>query len=240
LLSQLEPDCVQTTNAAYQHVLRREGYAARLLGLFGNVPITDPLPPDETLARWLPAPAGCDRAAPLVAITFGTLHPQWRPGSTVDWLLATAQRLARAPVLIAIGRAGDQAAPILAAFRRTGIPVAETGPLPETEVSRLLAAADCGIAPHPWALIGKSGAAAAMLDHGLPVLVPRDDWHLRGRGASTPADALFDPLLARLDGLDAVRTGRWLARRRAPLSALSRAAEAMLNALEHASPLSPP
>jgi hypothetical protein len=238
LLNQLDPDCVQTTNAAYQHVLRREGFEASVLGLFGNVPIADPLPRDEVLARWLPSSNTSDGAAPLVAITFGTLHPQWHPGATVDWLLTTARRLARPPVLISIGRTGHHAETILDAFRKVGIPVVVTGELNATAISPLLVAADLGIAPHPWALIGKSGAAAAMLDHGLPVLVPREDWHLRGRITSTLPDVTCDPLLARLAGLDAIRTDRWLAQRNAPMAALPQIAAAMLGSIERASSLS--
>ena len=89
--------------------------------------------------------------------------------------------------------------------------------------------ADLGIASHPWALIGKSGAAAAMLEHGLPVLVPRDDWRLRG--ASTSSANATDVLLVRLAGLDPSHTDHWLATRRAPASALRRIAGDWLDAL---------
>jgi glycosyltransferase involved in cell wall biosynthesis len=50
------------------------------------------------------------------------------------------------------------------------------GELGEAEVSRYLHALDFGIAATPWALVGKSGSVAAMREHGLPVLVPRNDW----------------------------------------------------------------
>ena len=63
-------------------------------------------------------------------------------------------------------------------FNAQGVPVGETGELATADISHLLGAADLGIASHPWALIGKSGAAAAMIEHGLPVLVPRDDSQL--------------------------------------------------------------
>jgi hypothetical protein len=230
LLDRLDPDCLETSNAAYQCALRREGIEAGVLGLFGNVPIAENFPGKETpLARWLPAASGRPGAAPFVALTFGTLHPQWRPAATVDWLFATARRLGRAPAVIAIGRAGSHAATILDVFRRQGITVRMTGELAAANVSHLLRAADCGIAPHPWALIGKSGAAAAMLDHGLPIVVPRDDWHLRGNGISD--DDAGNPLLTRLAGLDPAGTDRWLARRCAPQAALPRIADEFLQAL---------
>ena len=229
LLEQLEPDCLHTSNPSYQEALRREGFGAGLLDLFGNVPVAGTVGPDESpWDHWLPvAPTTTDL---LVAVTFGTLHRQWHPAQTVDWLRATARRLGRTPVLLALGRTGAPAAAILDVFRQSGVLVGVTGELPEASVSRLLAAADLGIAPHPWALIGKSGAAAAMLDHGLPVLVPRDDWHLRGTAPRPAAD--LDPLLARLSRLDNARTDRWLASRHVPQSALPRIADDFLEDLQ--------
>jgi hypothetical protein len=231
LLHQLDPDCVQTSNDAYRQTLQREGFDAEVLALFGNVPVADVFPGRETvLSRWLPASSGPMGGRPFVAVAFGTLHVQWQPDATVDWLMATGRRLGRPPVLIAIGRLGSHAPAILDRFRQRGVPVAVTGELDEAGISHLLGAADFGIAPHPWALIGKSGASAAMLEHGLPVLVPRDDWRLRGGPA--PAEAALDPLLVRLAGLDPVRTDRWLAARRPPESMLPPIANAFLAALE--------
>lgn len=228
LLDQLDPDCVSTSNPAYQQALAREGFAAGVLGLFGNVPVAPDLPErNRLLGRWL-SDGG---AWPLVVVTFGTLHPQWQPAATADWLNATAWRLHRRPVLLALGRTGFHAAAILDRLAREGVAVGVTGELDETTVSHLLQAADLGLAPHPWALIGKSGAAAAMLDHGLPVLVPRDDWQLRGNGAPNAASAT-DPLLERLNGLDDARTDRWLATRRPPAPALPRVTTEFLFTLE--------
>jgi hypothetical protein len=237
LLDQLAPDCVHSSNAAYQCALQREGWEAGVLGLFGNIPVADDFPGRETtLARWLPPRSDHIGAVPFVALTFGTLHPQWQPAATIEWLLATARRRGQPPALIALGRTGAHAATLLDPFRQQGVTVVLTGELEPAAVSHLLRAADLGIAPHPWALIGKSGAAAAMLDHGLPVLVPRDDWQLRG---APPVPAVAnDPLLARLPALDAARTDRWLAARRAPEPALPRITGDFLQALGCTAPLS--
>lgn len=228
LLDRLDPDRVQTSNPAYREALRREGVEATLLPLFGNVPVADPgAGPAATLARWLPA--GWN--APLVAITFGTLHRQWHPAATIAWMLDTAKRTGRRPVLLAAGRTGSHAGSILDAFSARGVAVALTGELPAGGISHLLRAADFGLAPHPWALLGKSGAAAAMLEHGLPVLVPRDDWRLRG---VQPAAVATDPLLIRLGGLDDATTDRWLAARRPPESALPATTTQFLETLQSA------
>lgn len=230
LLEQLDPDCVHSTQAAYQQALQREGVVAGLLPLFGNVPVVaGPPGPVSPLAPWLPATTGQSPAAPLVALTFGTLHPQWRPSATVEWLISTSRRHGRVPALVAVGRAGAHAPAILGAFRQRGIHVGVTGELQPAEVSAVLRAADLGIGAHPWELIGKSGAATAMLEHGLPVLVPRDDWKLRRGAPVTPATN--DPLLIRLAGLDAGTTDSWLSARRPPASRLPAITDTFLETL---------
>ena len=57
-------------------------------------------------------------------------------------------------------------------------------------------AADFGVAASPWSIIGKSGSAAAMLDHGLPVIVTRDDFRPRVHAVQPPTT---DPLVHRHD-----------------------------------------
>ncbi len=72
-----------------------------------------------------------------------------------------------------------------------------------------------------------------MREHGLPVLVPRDEWRLRKRPEAEPGEC--DPLVIRLADLDAARTDRWLAARRRPRPALPRTTADFLRGLETAS-----
>jgi hypothetical protein len=207
------PDQLNTSNQSYVAALGRHGWSASVLPLFSNIPITSVSSSqcEETLARHLP-PATTSRGR-LVGVTFGTLHRQWQPEAAARLLQSAADRQKREPVLLAIGRIGPNGAAILERIKSAGITVAVTGELPVDEVSCLLQAADLGIAPHPTALIRKSGVVAAMLDHGLPVLMPRDDWHLRH--GPTPNGA-HDPRLARLADLSATGTDTWLKHRQSP------------------------
>ena len=68
--------------------------------------------------------------------------------------------------------------------------------------------ADFGLASSPWHLVGKSGSVAAMLDHGLPVIVTRDE--LPSASAFSPSD---DPLLHRCDTTLAAKLVAGLPRR---------------------------
>ncbi|MES2695344.1 MAG: hypothetical protein V4773_17845 [Verrucomicrobiota bacterium] len=234
----MRPLRFHTSNAAYQAALNREGLKAQLLELFGNIAIcpSSPLERNAALMRFLP-PEAKRRDAFFIALTFGTLHRQWQPGATFAWLEATAKRRGLKPALLISGRAGAHGAEVLAAARRRGIVAAESGEQDNRTISLLLQAADIGIAPHPWALIGKSGVAAAMREHGLPVVVPRDDWRI----PHCPLPPMpHDGLLARLQDLDSpAAVDRWLAARRTPASLLPSVVDSFLASLPTPLPNAP-
>ncbi|MEO7413148.1 MAG: glycosyltransferase [Opitutaceae bacterium] len=235
LLRDFPPGVLHTSNPTYQAELARHGITAKVLGLFGNVPVTvPPVGGSEVLTRFVPLAKGGARNTWLIGVTFGTLHPQWHPEATVEWLLATASRRGLQPAIVAAGRIGAHGAAILESFSRRGVVVSVTGEQDAATISQLLSSADYGIAPHPWALVGKSGSAAAMVEHGLPVLVPREDWHLR-HVDSQPV-AATDPLLVRLTSLDADKTDDWLASKRTPVAALPTIAANFLKALDSSQP----
>jgi hypothetical protein len=80
-----------------------------------------------------------------------------------------------------------------------------TGEQPAATVSAFLQAADLAISTTPWALSGKSGAVAAALEHGLPVLVTRRAWSLRGMPTPEPdPHPLLFPAVGRLPPLQAL------------------------------------
>lgn len=207
------PDQLNTSNQTYVAALERKGFSASVLPLFSNIPIT-PCSAEQreaVLTRHLP-PALNGRGR-MIGVTFGTLHRQWQPEAAARLLQSAADRQNREAILVAIGRIGPHGPAILERVKQAGITVIATGELPVEEVSFLLQAADLGIAPHPRALIRKSGVVAAMLDHGLPVLMPRDDWKLRD--GPTP-DGGLDPRLARLADLSDTTTDAWLRHRHSP------------------------
>lgn len=222
------PRRLHTSNRSYAAVLARHGHEALVLPIFSNIPVHAASPAEraQTLAPYLPATNGSP--APLLAVTFGTLHRQWQPEATARFLQTTASRHRRSPVLLAIGRTGRHGPDILERLTRAGLKVIPTGELSPTAISLLLQAAELGIAPHPRALIAKSGIVAAMLDHGLPVLLPRDDWRLRDGADPAPSD---ERQLALLTSLDATSTDRWLGHRPATRDSLAVLAGVFLHGL---------
>lgn len=211
-----KPRRLATSNPVYREVLRREGLAADCLPLFGNLPI-QPHPLTRDPGEW-------------VVATFGTLHPQWNPVPTAEFLVEAARHAQMRLRFLILGRSGNQLSAVQAAFRSVSKtePEVHASLLPE-RASLLIQSADVGIAPHPWALIGKSGAALGFLEHGVPVIVPRDDWRLRKGETPQP---IPEPLLTRLRELTPDNFQVFLQKRAAPESRVDDVCAWFLNSVQ--------
>lgn len=203
------PDVVHTSNPLYRELLRRNGVHADELPLPGNIPICSV---DSAEARsWLleKIGSGSGHSESLLAGGFGSIHPEW--GSDCEWLdrlEALSRSTDRRLVMIHLGKPGAAGGEIwkaLALRFRDRVEFHALGELSPAEISRALLALDLGVATSPWPLIGKSGSVAAMLEHGIPVLVTRTDFALRH--GTTPEPAAH-PLLYRLDDGFAARMQR--------------------------------
>lgn len=209
LISRLRPGWVSTSNALYISLLEGLGQAAVELPLFGNIPVNaagDVPALPEALVR-----AGmCDEqgAHPgrWLGLFFGTLHPEWKPEPFMSSLIAASAKAGRRPCLISAGRSGERGEATWKQMERDyahDVDFIHLGEQPVRQVSALMLAADFGVAASPWQLIGKSSSAVSMLDHGLPVIVSRDDLQT----GVTPAPPV-NPLLHRCD---ATLESQWVA-----------------------------
>jgi len=190
LARRLRPDAVHTSNHAYQRLLAGIGVRAGRLRLPGNIPVPLPDP-----GRAVGAPVR--REDTWVAGVFGTIHPRWQPGPWLEELLDLAAQAGRRLEMVRFGESGAGGARVWAQLQSDfgdRLVLKNLGVRDADEITQLLSDLDFGIATSPWALIEKSGATAAFLDHGLPVLVTRDDWQLRTGYTPEPAG---DPLLFR-------------------------------------------
>lgn len=191
LIRVLQPRAIHTSNITYVQLLKRVGGVALELPLFGNIPVFDcgsePVIPAQLLAAGVPSNAA-GRSGWLLALFFGTLHPEWQPQPLTDILLRAAQRLGKRLCLVSVGRMGASGEALWEKTRRDSggeIVFVKCGEQSAAQISTLLQIADLGVAVTPWELMGKSGTVAAMLDHGLPVVYTRGD----GRDAARSADA---------------------------------------------------
>jgi hypothetical protein len=192
LWKRLRPRVVTTSNPVYAAMLRANGIEATVLPLFGNVPI----------ARDSTADIGIrpeNREESWIGVFFGGLPAEWQPEPFFGMLLEAAAKTHKKICLMMIGRAGSVGEELwrkMASTYGRQMKFVTLGEAPVETISAHLREADFGVAASPWQIIGKSGSAAAMLDHGLPVVVTRDDFQPYLPGDQPPST---DPLLHRLD-----------------------------------------
>jgi hypothetical protein len=209
LLAALEPAVVHTTNDAYVAVLEQHGVRAARLPLSGSIPLVRVTGADwlgaELAAAGVTAGGARERDTSWRFGLFGSLHPVWAPEPLFTYIAAAARAARRHVVIASIGRLGPGEAlwaEIGARYRDT-FSFAALGERSTSDVSRFLQGIDFGLATTPWQVIGKSATAAAMLDHGVPVIVSRDEFRIRGLAAPGGPG---EPLLHRMDE----RLGDWL------------------------------
>lgn len=209
LIERLSPRVMHTSNPAYRRLAADSGMSAKLLPLCGSIPIVESADPRwlETESLKLGAPA--ERVTPRERCwwfgMFGSLHTEWAPEPVFSYIEEAAKRAQRRVAIGYIGRQGPGAALWRELQDRYASRFAFVtfGERDSREVSTFFQAVDFGIATTPWQLIGKSATVAAMIDHGLPVIVSRDDVHLR---VSTEPEPSAEPLLHKMDS----RLPQWL------------------------------
>jgi len=133
----------------------------------------------------------------IMAGVFGAVHPEWADALVLQRLQLSCAAQGRQLVLLHMGRAGVAGNALWQQLRSTlagKVPLHSLGELPPRELSEVLRGLDMGLATTPWALAGKSSTIAAMLEHGVPVLVTRNDYQLRGQPTPEPDS---HPLLLR-------------------------------------------
>ncbi len=192
-LRQIRPRVVHTNTAAYRALLDKCGVRSTVLPLFSAIPIVpvggSEWPLEELASRGIPIGRG-NRGEYWIFGMFGSIPPEWKPEPLFGCLSEAASARGRKLVVTATGNMDPGSLRSWEAFARDFAGRAAFhhfgGRSPE-QVSEIFNTLDFGIATSSWAVIGKSSSAAAMRDHGLPVIVTRDD--VTFRGCSFPEDA---------------------------------------------------
>lgn len=185
LLHVTRPLCIHSHTPAYRYLIDQLGLTSHPLELFGNIPRQP-----QCARQWL-FDALAQQGVPNIQKArkhwflfgiFGTLHPQWPPEPLLYYLEAAAQKAHKRAVLISFGHnaSGQDIWQSLSQEQRGCLQLVRLGPMASDKVSQLMNSLDFGIATSPWSLIHKSGSVRAMLEHGLPVLMNRDDITFRG------------------------------------------------------------
>jgi len=203
VIRRLRPVAVASSNAAYVAMLERCGVEAQVLPMFGTLAVAAPPERDWLFARVRAAfPEMMRREDLWIVAMFGALHPVWPPRPIFDVLAAGAAAVGRKLVVVSAGRlgAGEELWTQIQRDFGDRVHFLRLGEQPPQIVSEFLHSADFGLSTSPWEIVGKSASTACMLDHGLPVIVNRDDVRLT-RHDSPP----LHPQLVRMDATLAER-----------------------------------
>jgi glycosyltransferase involved in cell wall biosynthesis len=196
------PRKVHTSNEIYARKLARIGISASLLPLFSNI---EKVPSQGSLRQKLVEE--CTPASPAsdvwIFLFFGSIHPGWDVDVFLERISHAARKAGKkAVILLSIGKNPCQEHASLSSLRKikTGfLHFREIGEMATSDISQFLQAADFGVATTPLGLLGKSGSAAAMASHGIPVVVPRIDVRLDQNSLDKkgilPVDEFFEEKL---------------------------------------------
>ena len=183
LIRRVNPEVQHTQAEPYRKVLAKEGIQAHRLPLFSNIPCVEGDGWGQILGPLIAQGSGKPqhRQTLYLAGVFGAVHPEWDAEQTVAMLLPLVRRFRKQLALLFIGKnnlSPEAFASLKSRLRNRAVVIA-TGERTSLEVSQMLQTLDLGLATTPRQLIQKSGAAAAMLEHGLQILATRDDWQLQ-------------------------------------------------------------
>ena len=169
LIRTTAPQVVHTNTQHYQSLLRRNGTESEILSLHGNIPVK--IPNNE---------ASSPESNDWIFVFFGSLDVKWQPlpfFSLVEEARVISEK--KSCRFICLGRIGDEGKSVWHSISspsvRAQFPYFQFDALGEQsvgEVSAWLHSASFGISMAPIQWIGKSSSVAAMIEHGLPVIVP--------------------------------------------------------------------
>ena len=165
---------VTSSNAAALDRLKFAGIPARFLYLFGNIPHS---------ANSKVTPKG----QTLKVAFFGTPYADFPYYKLGDFFSTLSIISGKKLEIILIGRQREDAGSdhLYSMCKKNDFLTERTGELSTDLISEQLQECSLGVSTTPYDVIGKSGATAAMLEHGLPVLAYDD--------GDTPQESLFIP-----------------------------------------------
>ena len=173
-IKKCRPACITSSNAAALDRLKQAGVPAMFLYLFGNIPYSKNS--KET-----------PKGHTLKVAFFGTPYADFPYDKLGDFFSTLSKTSDKKLEIILIGRQREDAGSdhLYSLCKKHEFFIERTGELSTNLISELLQKCSLGVSTTPYDVIGKSGATAAMFEHGLPVLAYDD--------GDTPQESLFIP-----------------------------------------------
>jgi len=173
-INKCKPVWITSSNAAALDRLKLASVPARFLYLFGNIPFS-------TTSKVT------TKGQMLKVAFFGTPYADFPYDKLGDFFSTLSKNSGKKLEMVLIGRQREDAGSdhIYAMRKKHEFFIERTGELSTDLISEQLQECTLGVSTTPYDVIGKSGATAAMLEHGLPVLAYDD--------GDTPQESLFIP-----------------------------------------------
>ena len=168
------PALITCSNAAALDRLKRRGFPARFLYLFGNIPYS-------AISKVT------TNGQTLKVAFFGTPYVDFPYHHLCDFFSNLSKACGKQLEILLIGRHREDGGTdqLLYLCKMNNFLIERTGELSTDLISEQLQEFTLGVSTTPFDVIGKSGTTAAMLEHGLPVLAYDD--------GDTPQENLFIP-----------------------------------------------
>ena len=173
-IKKCKPAWITSSNAAALDRLKQAGVPAMFLYLFGNIPYSA-------------NSKATTKGQTLQVAFFGTPYTDFPYGKLEEFFSTLSKASGKKLKIILIGRQREYAGSdhLFSLCKKNEFLIKRTGELSTDLISEQLQECSLGVSTTPYDIIGKSGATAAMLEHGLPVLAYDD--------GDTPQESLFIP-----------------------------------------------
>jgi hypothetical protein len=170
IIRKLNPVMIHTQSMLYQAQLQRHHLVASFLPLFSNIPIA--------AYRSLTQESRLDES--IMLVIFGTIHPHSQIDALINEARHFCQHEKKEVSLVFLGRCGIEQNVFTYKWKSAGLRAIHVGDQPPEIISEILKNSNIGINTGAIQMIDKSGTAAAMLDHGLPIICISRPWRARG------------------------------------------------------------
>ena len=173
-INNCKPAWITSSNAAAIDRLKRQGILVKFLYIFGNI-------------HYFPTSKLTTTVQTLKIAFFGTNYADFPYDNLGDFFSNLSKTCDKQLEIILIGRQREDGGTnrVLSLCKKNNFLIQKTGELSPDLISKQLQECAIGVSTTPYDVIGKSGATAAMLEHGLPVLAYDDE--------DTPKESLFIP-----------------------------------------------
>ena len=173
-INKCKPAWITSSNAAALDRLKQAGVPVMFLYLFGNMPYSS-------------NSKATTKGQTLKVAFFGTLYADFRYDKLGNFFSALTNTSGKKLEIILIGRQREDAGSdhLYSMCKKNEFLIEKTGEVSTNLISEQLQECSLGVSTTPYDVIGKSGATAAMLEHGLSVLAYDD--------GDTPQESLFIP-----------------------------------------------